>query len=69
MIDANVEAVREMLKRRAEIGLVKYGVTTERTDLDLKGWLTHLQEELMDATIYCQRLLSEVEKWEANEKI
>jgi hypothetical protein len=35
--------------------MVKYGVTTERTDIDLVGWLNHLQEELMDATIYLER--------------
>jgi len=68
-IDSNVEGVREMLRRRAEIGLTKYGVTTERTDIDLVGWIKHLQEELMDASIYCQRILKEIEKWDTNVKI
>ena len=52
--DANVEAVRAMLLQRSQIGLAKYGVTTERTDVDLVGWLNHLQQELMDACIYIE---------------
>ena len=58
--DKNVEAVRQKLLDRSVFGLSKYGVTTERTDVDLQGWLTHLQEELMDASIYVQRLLNEI---------
>lgn len=61
MIDANVEAVREMLKRRAEIGLVKYGVTTERTDLDLVAWIQHALEEAMDLSVYLTRIKSEIQ--------
>lgn len=60
-IDPNVEAVREKLQARAIVGFRKYGVTTERTDIDLAGWITHLQEELMDASVYCQRILKELE--------
>lgn len=60
MQDKNVTAVIEKLAQRADVGLTKYGVTTERTDIDLVGWLTHLQEELMDATVYIQRTLHEL---------
>lgn len=60
MQDKNVTAVIEKLAQRADVGLAKYGVTTERTDIDLVGWLTHLQEELMDATVYIQRTLHEL---------
>ena len=58
-VDKNVEAVRAKFAERAEVGLKKYGVTTERDDIDLVGWLTHLQEELMDATVYIERVLSD----------
>ena len=60
MIDPNVEEVREMLYNRMQAGYNKYGVTTERTDIDLMGWLQHLQEELLDAAVYVQRLKKEV---------
>ena len=62
MIDANVEAVREMLKRRAEIGLVKYGVTTERTDLDLAAWVQHALEEVCDLAVYLTRIKAEIQQ-------
>lgn len=55
-MDKNVEAVVERILQRADIGLRKYGVTTERTDLTREQWLTHLQEELLDAVIYAEKL-------------
>lgn len=60
MIDKNVEAVRQALYERMERGYKKYGVTTERTDIDLAGWLQHLQEELLDAAVYIERLKDEL---------
>lgn len=58
--DANVECVRQKLLQRSEVGLRKYGVTTEREDIDLYGWLTHLQEELLDAAVYIEATLRKV---------
>lgn len=55
--DRNVEAVRAKLLARSEVGLRKYGVTTERGDLSVRDWLTHLQEELMDACVYIEAAL------------
>lgn len=52
--DANVEANRQMLLDRSVVGLKKYGVTTERTDLNLQQWLQHILEELLDAANYVQ---------------
>lgn len=48
------------IQQRAEVGKKKYGVTMERGDLNLLEWLQHLQEELMDAAVYVQRLMEEV---------
>lgn len=45
------------IQARAELGERKYGTTMEREDLDLTEWLTHLQEELMDATVYVEKLI------------
>ena len=56
--DRNVEAVRQKMLDRSVVGYGKYGTTTERTDIDLAGWLNHLQQELMDAAIYCQAAMS-----------
>ena len=48
--------------QRAKVGKRKYGVTMERGDLNLHDWLTHLQEELMDAAVYVERLMEDVER-------
>ena len=60
MIDKNVEAIRQSLLERMEKGYKKYGTTTERVDIDLMGWLQHLQEELMDAAVYVERIKDEL---------
>jgi len=48
--------VIKKIQSRAEIGESKYGVTMERKDLSLCDWITHLQEELLDASIYAEKL-------------
>lgn len=55
--DKNVESVREKMLQRSIVGLNKYGVTTERDDIDRRGWLLHLQEELMDACVYIEAVM------------
>ena len=54
------EKVIDKIRKRAEVGKAKYGVTMERSDLDTMEWLTHLQEELMDAAVYVERLLGDL---------
>ena len=56
MKDTIVESVIEQFKQRSEAGINKYGVTLDREDLNALEWLQHLQEELMDATLYVQKL-------------
>lgn len=58
--DQNVLEVIESFKKRSEVGFKKYGTNTERTDIDLLGWLNHLQEEMQDAIIYIQRIKKEI---------
>ena len=62
MTDAITEAVVAQLRTRAEKGTLKYGTTMERDDLTLIQWLQHLQEELMDAAVYVEKLKGEIEK-------
>lgn len=49
-------------QERSIKGFAKYGQTMERKDLDQVAWLKHLQEELMDASLYLQRLITDLEK-------
>ena len=60
--DKYVQEVKDIFEQRSQTGIKKYNTTLERDDVDLLGWLTHLQEELMDATLYIQKLKSEVTK-------
>ena len=54
------------IKARAELGEKKYGTTMERDDLTPIEWLTHLQEELMDACVYVEKLIQLHEEDETN---
>ena len=56
MSDKIVNEVIENFKKRSIIGYLKYGVTMDRNDLTFLQWVEHLQEELMDATLYLQKL-------------
>lgn len=60
--DNVVEQVREKLDVRSKVGIKKYGTTLESNQLTLTEWLNHLQEELMDATLYIQKLKNELEE-------
>jgi hypothetical protein len=60
MTDSIVESVLIKFKERSEEGIKKYGVTLDRKDLNGLEWLTHLQEELMDATLYIEKLKKEL---------
>ncbi len=47
---------------RSQRGIEKYGTMLTRTDLDFIDWVTHLQEEMLDAALYCERLKHEYKK-------
>jgi len=61
MKDPIVQSVVDHLQRRSEEGLIKYGVTLERDDLNFAQWLVHLQQEMMDAVLYIEKLKTELE--------
>jgi hypothetical protein len=71
MKDKIVKSVIDKYNQRSEVGIKKYNktmerddlsLTMERDDLSLDEWLTHLQEELMDATLYIEKLKTETNK-------
>lgn len=61
MKDTIVESVRVDLLNRSEVGIRKYGVTLQRTDLNLKDWLNHAYEECLDQALYLKRSILEIE--------
>ena len=56
--DTIVESVINQFKQRSEVGINKYGVTLDRTDLSTLQWLQHAQEEAMDLILYLEKLKS-----------
>lgn len=60
--------VRKVLKKyveRSTVGMAKYNVSMQDNKGDLLYWLKNLQEELMDASLYVERLMMEVENAKA----
>ena len=60
-VDQVVEAVREDLLQRSRLGIAKYGVTLDRTDLNLRDWLQHAYEETLDQANYLKRAIVELD--------
>ena len=54
--DSIVKSVVSLYKERSRVGIEKYNKTMDRNDLSTSEWLQHLQEELMDATLYIEKL-------------
>lgn len=57
MQDKIVKQVVDKFEQRSEIGIKKYGTTLDQNNTD--DFLNHLQEELMDAILYIEKLKSE----------
>jgi len=53
--DKVIERVINKIKSRSDVGYKKYGVTLQDDDQSLETWLTHIQEELMDAVNYIEK--------------
>ena len=67
--DKVLESVLNKFLERSEIGKQKYGVTLNREDLSRLEWLKHLQEELQDATLYVEKLMTEERLYTLNEVV
>jgi len=55
MKDKIVQQVVDKYANRSAVGYMKYGTTLDDNSKD--NYLKHLQEELMDATLYIQKLM------------
>lgn len=62
MTPTGIEAqVCEDIARRQQFGLHKYGTTVAQNPLELRQWLQHQYEELLDAAVYTRRAMSELD--------
>jgi len=55
-MDQIEKKVTDKFKSRSEVGIKKYGTTLQDNNTD--DFLNHLQEELMDAILYIEKLKS-----------
>lgn len=51
-----------MIAERQRLGIAKYGTTVADNPINLREWLHHQLEELLDAAVYCQRAIEEIDK-------
>ena len=56
MKDQIVEQVVQKYEGRSSVGIKKYGTTLEKNNTD--NYLIHLQQELMDATLYIEKKMT-----------
>ncbi len=56
MKDQIVEQVIQKYEGRSSVGIKKYGTTLEKNNTD--NYLIHLQQELMDATLYIEKKMT-----------
>ena len=56
--DLIVKKVISKFKKRSKVGIKKYNTTLQENNEGMLAFLTHLQEELMDATLYIEKLKS-----------
>ena len=54
--DKIINNVIDKIQKRAEAGYKKYGVGLDKDEQSLDTWLNHLQEELMDAANYIEKI-------------
>jgi len=66
--DTVVESVVNKFLQRSEVGIKKYGVTLDRTDLSTLDWIVHAQEELMDGILYLEKLKQEYQTQQTQQK-
>jgi hypothetical protein len=65
--DSNVNEAAKLLVSRSNVGIEKYGTTTDRDDYKPSEWCQHAIEEVCDTLVYMMRLKKELQKIESTE--
>lgn len=60
--DEIVQNVVQKYQQRSNVGIKKYNTTLQENTDGIEVFLTHLQEELMDATLYIEKLKQQVKQ-------
>lgn len=56
IVDEIVESVKKKFDERSRLGIQKYNTTLMRSKEGKQAFINHLQEELMDAILYAEKL-------------
>ena len=64
--DIIIQQVIDKIKSRSDVGFKKYGVTLKDDDQPFDVWLTHIQEELMDAVNYIEKVKDNLKLFHEN---
>jgi hypothetical protein len=55
-MDPVVQTVIEKFQQRSELGQKKYNTTLDANTAPFLDWVNHMQEELMDAILYLEKM-------------
>uniref|UniRef100_A0A6C0JQH5 Uncharacterized protein n=1 Tax=viral metagenome TaxID=1070528 RepID=A0A6C0JQH5_9ZZZZ len=55
-MDPIVQTVIAKFQQRSELGQKKYNTTLEANNAPFLDWVNHMQEELMDAILYLEKM-------------
>ena len=50
------------IAKRQQLGIKKYGVTVEKSNLTLRQWLQHSYEEKLDDIVYMKRAMEQMDR-------
>lgn len=50
------------IARRQARGIAKYGTTVEANPLELRQWLQHAYEEVLDQAVYLRRAIEQMDQ-------
>ena len=57
------------IAQRQALGIAKYGTTVAQNPLELRQWLQHQYEELLDAAVYTRRAMAELDKIQGHDEL
>lgn len=56
------------IARRQQIGIAKYRTTVLENNIQLRAWLQHAYEEVLDQAVYLKRAMYELDKQKDDNK-
>jgi len=66
--DPVVEKVKDIMDKRSERGIKEYGTTLEDNPNGFYVWIRELQEELLDAALYIQKIRNQKDDAERTDR-